>query len=180
MSFFDDLRKSIDALSKASENVVKKSGSAVELRKLKMEQESLKRELNNCYAQIGRLVVGKMDRTNVPEEMEMLVQQIEDCKEAIAENEQLIARMQGIRLCPVCGEKADKEAVFCQKCGTRLPDYSAEEEEAETDAPEEQEEEAAPEPETASDPDGGVEEAAAPEAEAAPEDKTEEPEEIPE
>lgn len=128
MSFIDDLRKSLDAFSKASEQVVRKSGDAVELRKLKMEQESLKRELNNCYAQIGRMVLEKMNRAEVPEEMEMLVQQIEDCKEAIAETDQLIARKQGIRICPVCGVRADKEAVFCQKCGTRLPDYSEEKE----------------------------------------------------
>ena len=160
MSFIDDLRKSLDAFSKASEQVVRKSGDAVELRKLKMEQESLKRELNNCYAQIGRMVLEKMNRAEVPEEMEMLVQQIEDCKEAIAETDQLIARKQGIRICPVCGVRADKEAVFCQKCGTRLPDYSEEKEQEEAAV------------------DAGEEAETAPEAEAG--ENKEEPEDIPE
>lgn len=130
MAFLDDLRKNLQSLSKASEEVVRKSGGAVELRKLKMEQESLKSELNNCYAQVGRLVVEKMEDVDVPAEMEMLVKQIADCKEAIAENERLIAKKRGIRLCPVCGAKAGKTAVFCDKCGTRLPVEEPEEEEA--------------------------------------------------
>ena len=80
MAFLDYLKKNISALSKASEEVVRKSGGAVELRKLKMEQDSLKNELNNCYAQIGRLVVEQMDGVDLPAEMEMLVRQIADCK----------------------------------------------------------------------------------------------------
>lgn len=130
MAFLDDLRKTILSLSKASEEVVKKSGGAVELRKLKMEQDSLKNELNNCYAQVGRLVVEKMEDVDVPAEMEMLVKQIADCKEAIAEHERLIAKNRGIRLCPVCGAKAGKSAVFCDKCGTRLPVEEPEEEDS--------------------------------------------------
>ncbi len=132
MAFFDDLKKTLESFSTASEKVVKKSGSAVELRKLKMEQEALKKELNNCYAQIGRIVVDKMEGADVPAEMEMYVKQIADCKEAIAELEQLIACKRGQRICPVCGARADKAAVFCQKCGTRLPDIAQEEEMEET------------------------------------------------
>lgn len=151
MAFLDDLKKNLEAISMASEKVVKKSGGAVELRKLKMEQESLKKELNNCYAQIGRMVVEKMEGADVPVEMEMLVKQIDDCKEAIAEIEQMIASKRGQRVCPVCGARADKAAVFCQKCGTRLPDLSQEEEKAEeTEEPAAEEEaadEAAPETE---------------------------------
>ena len=47
MSFFDDLKKSLEAFSKSSESMFQKSSDAVELRKLKMEQDSLKKELNN-------------------------------------------------------------------------------------------------------------------------------------
>ncbi len=136
MSFFDDLKKSLEAFSKSSESMFQKSSDAVELRKLKMEQDSLKKELNNCYAQIGRMFLEKIDDDQIPAEMEMLVRQIEDCKEAIAENNQLIARKTGQRVCPVCGAKAGKEAVFCQKCGTRLPDLAEEEPEEETAEPE--------------------------------------------
>ena len=39
MAFLDDLKKNLEAISMASEKVVKKSGGAVELRKLKMEQK---------------------------------------------------------------------------------------------------------------------------------------------
>ena len=160
MALLDDLKKNLEAISMASEKVVKKSGGAVELRKLKMEQESLKKELNNCYAQIGRMVLEKMEGADVPAEMEMLVNQIEDCKEAIAEIEQTIARKRGQRVCPVCGARADKAAVFCQKCGTRLPDLFQEEEK----------EEASPEPEETAAEEESLETAASDaEAEAAPE-----------
>ena len=139
MAFLDDLKKNLEAISMASEKVVKRSEDAVELRKLKMEQESLKKELNNCYAQIGRMTLEKMDSADVPAEMEMLVKQIEDCKEAIAEIEETIAQKRGKRICPVCGARADKAAVYCQKCGTRLPDLSKEETvEAEESAAEEE------------------------------------------
>ena len=84
MSFFDDLKKSLEAFSKSSESMFQKSSDAVELRKLKMEQDSLKKELNNCYAQIGRMFLEKIDDDQIPAEMEMLVRQIEVCKEAIA------------------------------------------------------------------------------------------------
>ena len=151
MAFLDDLKKNLEAISMASEKVVKRSEGAVELRKLKMEQESLKKELNNCYAQIGRMTLEKMDSADVPAEMEMLVKQIEDCKEAIAEIEETIAQKRGKRICPVCGARADKAAVYCQKCGTRLPDLSKEEavEEEESAAEEEAADELAPETEAA-------------------------------
>jgi ribosomal protein L40E len=146
MSFFDDLKKSLEAFSKSSESMFQKSSDAVELRKLKMEQDSLKKELNNCYAQIGRMFLEKIDDDQIPAEMEMLVRQIEDCKEAMAENDQLIAKKTGQRLCPVCGAKAGKEAVFCQKCGTRLPDFAVKEEEPEPETAEPEAEEAESEP----------------------------------
>ena len=130
MAFLDELKKNLEAISTASEKVVKKSEGAVELRKLKMEQESLKKDINNCYARIGRMVVEKADGPDVSAEMELIVKQIDDCKEAIAEIEQMIARKSGQRVCPVCGAKADKAAVICRKCGTPLPDFSLEKEDA--------------------------------------------------
>lgn len=100
MAFLDDLKKGLDSISKASEKVAEKTGSAVELRKLKMEQDSLKKDLNNCYAQIGRMVVEKMESTGVPPEMEKLVQQIAECREAIAEIGQQIAQKKDAKTDP--------------------------------------------------------------------------------
>ena len=45
MSFFDDLKKSLEAFSKSSESMFQKSSDAVELRKLKMDMPKTAEEL---------------------------------------------------------------------------------------------------------------------------------------
>ena len=59
MAFFDELKKNLsgvtDTVAKTSENVMKKSSTAIEIQKAKLKRVSLEGYMKELYASLGKL-----------------------------------------------------------------------------------------------------------------------------
>ena len=59
MAFFDELKKNLsgvtDTVAKTSENVMKKSSTAIEIQKAKLKRVSLEGDMKELYASLGKL-----------------------------------------------------------------------------------------------------------------------------
>ena len=59
MAFFDELKKNLsgvtDTVAKTSENVMKKSSTAIEIQKAKLKKVSLEGDMKELYASLGKL-----------------------------------------------------------------------------------------------------------------------------
>lgn len=122
MSIFDDFRKNLSSVSKSSEKAMKKSGGILEIQKLKLQKASLESDLKDAYAQVGELYIEeKAEQDSVPSaEMTALFNRVEDCRKAISDIEHKITGLRGVVICPNCGAEADKDSLYCPKCGTKL------------------------------------------------------------
>ena len=59
MAFFDELKKNLsgvtDTVAKTSENVMKKSSTAIEIQKAKLKRVSLEGDMKELYASLGKV-----------------------------------------------------------------------------------------------------------------------------
>lgn len=113
----------------------KKTDSVVELSKLKYQSSQLNNELRSLHEKLGSAVYSMMkSEYNNRELIDSLASEIEEVQNALQGVNQKIAEKRELKLCPACGVRNDKEALYCMKCGNRLvtvPDVEPAAEEAE-------------------------------------------------
>lgn len=124
MTFFDELKKNLsgvtDTVAKTSENVMKKSSTAIEIQKAKMKKVSLEGDMKELYASLGKLYFEEYADGDMPKEMAELCEKITSCQHAINEAEQRAALLKGVVICSNCQAEVDKDASYCPKCGAEI------------------------------------------------------------
>ena len=138
----DTFQKIKDSTSRAITKISVKTSSSLEKSKIKMHIESLTKEIQKMFADIGEEVYTlwlQGDSTN-----EELAEKLEAVKTKKAEIEQLVIELNSIDdrdneilgtkieevkeesvipskpCCPNCGSECDASAKFCRKCGYKL------------------------------------------------------------
>ena len=89
--------------------------------RLRVHVVDLRNQVRDRLRAIGELVYAT--HTGNPsdsEEMQRLLREIDGLKRAIAEDEQTMANLRGIRLCPSCGTANPSEHTYCDQCGQPL------------------------------------------------------------
>ena len=124
MAFFDELKKNLsgvtDTVAKTSENVMKKSSTAIEIQKAKLKRVSLEGDMKELYASLGKVYFEKDADGDMPKEMAELCEKITSCQHAINEAEQRAALLKGVVICSNCQAEVDKDASYCPKCGAEI------------------------------------------------------------
>ena len=148
MAFFDELKKNLsgvtDTVAKTSENVMKKSSTAIEIQKAKLKKVSLEGDMKELYG-------------DMPKEMAELCEKIASCQHAINEAEQRAALLKGVVICSNCQAEVDKDASYCPKCGAEIIHVVEEDENVDAASSEEVDDEV-PDGADIEDSEGGAEE----------------------
>ena len=138
MAFFDELKKNLsgvtDTVAKTSENVMKKSSTAIEIQKAKLKRVSLEGDMKELYAYLGKLYFEEYADGDMPKEMAELCEKITSCQHAINEAEQRAALLKGVVICSNCQAEVDKDASYCPKCGAEIIHVVEEDENVDVDA----------------------------------------------
>lgn len=138
MAFFDELKKNLsgvtDTVAKTSENVMKKSSTAIEIQKAKQKKVSLEGDMKELYASLGKVYFEKYADGDMPKEMAELCEKITSCQHAINEAEQRAALLKGVVICSNCQAEVDKDASYCPKCGAEIIHVVEEDENVDVDA----------------------------------------------
>lgn len=138
MAFFDELKKNLsgvtDTVAKTSENVMKKSSTAIEIQKAKLKKVSLEGDMKELYASLGKVYFEKYADGDMPKEMAELCEKITSCQHAINEAEQRAALLKGVVICSNCQAEVDKDASYCPKCGAEIIHVVEEDENVDVDA----------------------------------------------
>ena len=162
MAFFDELKKNLsgvtDTVAKTSENVMKKSSTAIEIQKAKLKRVSLEGDMEELYASLGKLYFEEYADGDMPKEMAELCEKITSCQHAINEAEQRAALLKGVVICSNCQAEVDKDASYCPKCGAEIIHVVEEDENVDAATSEEVDDEV-PDGADTEDSEGGAEEA---------------------
>lgn len=162
MAFFDELKKNLsgvtDTVAKTSENVMKKSSTAIEIQKAKLKRVSLEGDMKELYASLGKLYFEEYADGDMPKEMAELCEKITSCQHAINEAEQRAALLKGVVICSNCQAEVDKDASYCPKCGAEIIHVVEEDENVDVASSEEVDDEV-PDGADTEDSEGGAEEA---------------------
>lgn len=161
MTFFDELKKNLsgvtDTVAKTSENVMKKSSTAIEIQKAKLKRVSLEGDMKELYASLGKLYFEEYADGDMPKEMAELCEKITSCQHAINEAEQRAALLKGVVICSNCQAEVDKDASYCPKCGAEIIHVVEEDENVDAASSEEVDDEV-PDGADTEDSEGGAEE----------------------
>lgn len=130
MAFLDGLKEMITDKSKVAADKAKNVAGVLQLKsKLSAEKD----KVNKAYAAMGKAFYEAHKEEGCEDFAESFAE-IGESLAKITELEDAILELEGNRVCPECGAKVDKDALFCKKCGAPMP--VAKEEEAFADAEE--------------------------------------------
>ena len=118
MSIFDEtVVKAKEVLDIAG----KKTNDIIAVQKIKMSIASLKSQLSKMYEALGRLCCDNGTETPSVNMLE-LMSEIEERIAEIKSLEKKLAALRGEKICTVCGAKNTSESLYCNKCGSKLPE----------------------------------------------------------
>lgn len=128
-SFFEKAKVSAEriadytdkAAAQAAGKVSKKSSSAVQAAKLKMQMFDLNTEIEILYKEIGKMVYDvHTGQEGDQEALETKLSLLDEKLEKLTELKEKSHAVKEEVLCPVCGEKCGMQDAFCKKCGAQL------------------------------------------------------------
>ncbi len=118
----------------AVDTVGKKAGKVIDASKLTIAAADIKAEISKKYEILGRIVYeAKTTGKCYDKSIEEIVTKINELKAQLASVNEMIASGKKQQKCPACGYYNPKNALYCCKCGTRLPAPAADEEEISPD-----------------------------------------------
>lgn len=130
--FFDNLSK---AAKDAAKRAMKVSGDAVELTKASVNIKLDEAKRDNLYKEIGKSV-HELHKKNIETVVGAdaapvvdLCKCIDEIETAINDQKAKTASISNKKFCINCGEKVDKNYIFCYACGAKQPEIIEEEEE---------------------------------------------------
>ena len=128
MSIFDEtVVKAKEVLDIAG----KKTNDIISVQKIKMSIASLKSQLSKMYEALGRLCCDNGTETPSVNMLE-LMSEIEERIAEVKSLEKKLAALRGEKICTTCGTKNTSESLYCNKCGSKLPETEKETSDEET------------------------------------------------
>ena len=116
MPFFDELGKKI---SEKAQDVVRGTKELTDTARLKSMIADEQRQITDLYAQIGKLYFEMSEHT--PETpIGQLCLSVTYAKGRIANHEESIRQVKGVKRCTSCSSDVPLTSVFCGKCGTKV------------------------------------------------------------
>lgn len=99
-----------------------KAGDAIACAKLHRAINDLEDEIDLQLCDIGRLVYAThIGNPSDSDEIQQILTYVDGLYEEIAAHEEELERLQGSRICGVCGAANAPENVYCQDCGSPFP-----------------------------------------------------------
>lgn len=119
----DIIEKIISNVEKTTKVVVQKSTDVVELTKLKLAISNAENEARDLMYEIGKLVYkAYQSGEGNPELVEEKCVRLDEIKADIDEKRGEYARLRNMKRCPKCEKENESSALFCSKCGEKLPE----------------------------------------------------------
>lgn len=124
----DIIEKIISNVEKTTKAVVQKSNDMVELTKIKVALSGDEAKAEGLIREAGELVYAAYkDGTGDPEDVEKVCKQLEQLEEEIVKKKNQLARLRNLKRCGKCGNENDIDAIYCNRCGDKLPEVEVEE-----------------------------------------------------
>ncbi len=117
MGFFDDFGKK---MSQVGQNAAQQTKIIAETAKLNSRISDEEKQINNLYIQIGKNYF-EANKDNDSAEYKELMVGITDAQARIAQYQEQIRVVKGIRNCPNCGAEVPNNSAFCNSCGAKMP-----------------------------------------------------------
>ncbi len=120
MAFLDDVGR---AVSNTVDTVSKKTGELVEVQKIRSQISTLEKNIEKNYLHLGKMTYAKFQESGeLTEEERAVCEEISSNTETIAQYEDQIASIKGMKRCPNCKAPSPQDTAYCPKCGTKLDD----------------------------------------------------------
>lgn len=127
MDFFEQLRRNV---TQAGQTAVDKAKKAADILKVREQIRQDKREIRDITYRIGKTYI-KLHKNDYEEEYEKYFTSLKAVKEALAEKEKELRRLNEHIRCTECGAEISASDDYCPKCGTAVA-FDAELKEEET------------------------------------------------
>lgn len=101
----------------------KKAQVTVEVNRLRMQTSSLRKEIQQLYAQMGEAVYKQLEngqQGELPEACIAMAQEIDQKRKDIALVEQKIMELKNEANCTECGQVNPRDSKFCSGCGSKI------------------------------------------------------------
>ena len=99
----------------------KRADALVSAARLRMRSASLEDRVESCLAEIGEMLYAT--HTGHPTDSDALLEklrEVDGLRAEIARLERQRSRLQGRRVCPVCGAAVREGDIYCRECGGKL------------------------------------------------------------
>lgn len=90
-------------------------------------------KINELYTKLGERYYALYADKN-DEDLANIIGEIKACEDRIADHKAQALKAAGLMLCPSCGEEIMDRSMFCNFCGTRIKDATAQKEETAVEA----------------------------------------------
>lgn len=118
MNLFQKIKNSAGKVTDRAQNVV-------EIGKLNTQITNIEREVGLYYKRMGEVFYEGFQNKDMSKAEKEMVELARTCGLLLEERDEIkfkIADLKNERLCPSCGKSVAKEALFCQFCGSKLPE----------------------------------------------------------
>lgn len=113
MAFLDDI-------GKAFSNAGQKTKDMADIAKFNSLLSEEEKKINNLYTQIGKTYV-QLHPTDYDENLAAFFMAYRESEKKIAEIKARLKQLKNLIDCPGCGSELPADAMFCSKCGYRMP-----------------------------------------------------------
>ena len=117
MALLDEIGKGISGIGRKTAQMSRDFSDTSRLNSMISEEE---RNVQNCYLQIGKLYVD-LHKSDYEPSFATWIQNLNESERKIADYKQQVQVIKGVRSCPGCGADVQRNAAFCNACGTRMP-----------------------------------------------------------
>lgn len=114
----DKFDEAVKKVKEVADIACKKTGEVITVQKQKFDILTLKNELNEVYASLGRAVY-KQEGVDLQEHKD-LTDKIEELTLKIKEKQDEISKINGKEFCSECGKEINQDVVFCPYCGKKI------------------------------------------------------------
>lgn len=106
----------------AATTVGHKAGEIVDVSRLRLTAAEINKEIAKRYEALGRVVYdSRKDNTNIESLVSECVRSIDALYSRLDAVNARIAQLRNQRTCPTCNSVNDNSAVYCNRCGARIP-----------------------------------------------------------
>lgn len=124
-SFFDAIKnvaeRTGEAASHAADLAGRKTTELAGTARLNLKLFDLSTECDTLYKEIGKMVYGMHQGTDLShEELDRQFEELDKKQQQIAELQDKIASMKNLVVCPKCGHRCGRKEAYCAACGMPL------------------------------------------------------------